>query len=167
MTERQIIEDRLRKKVAEIQSLEEKVRAARIYVQALQDVLKLMGGKSESAHSTESALRPGSSVAKAREAILARKEAMHINDILDALGIEVTRDSRASLTSSLSAYVRREEMFTRPAPSTFGLVELGHYTVAEPPTEPPKGFGTVTGPGYGTGQGFTPSGPDLDDEIPF
>ena len=42
MDERKVIEDRLRKKEQEISNLEEKIRAAKVYVQALRDVLKVL-----------------------------------------------------------------------------------------------------------------------------
>ena len=144
MSERQKIEDRLRRKEGEILNLEEKIKAARVYVQALRDVLKIMGtpdvgGRSDTA--AETVLRSGSAVAKAREEILRRGILVHISDLLEALGKEVTRENRASLTSSLSAYVRRGEIFTRPEPNTFGLVELGQTEKAEKEAMPPKGFG--------------------------
>jgi len=159
MSERHIIEERLKKKESEIQGLEEKLRSARVYAQALQDVLKLLGGKPDEALLSEPGLRPGSSVDRAREAILQNGKPLHINDLLETLGLETTREGRASLTSSLSAYVRRNEIFTRPAPSTFGLVELGHHQEDMDPDEPPKGFGKPSSHIQTTN--------DLDDDIPF
>lgn len=143
MDERTIIKDRLRKKQQEIQGLEEKLRSARIYVQALQDVLKVLE-RSPGESNADSVLRPGSTVYQARDVILERGKPVHVNELLEALGKEASRDGRASLTSSLAAYVRREEIFTRPAPNTFGLIELGHTSLdfnEEP--EPPKGFGGI------------------------
>ena len=162
MEERKAIHEKLKKKEQEIQSLEEKLRAARIYVQALQDILKLVGADSP-AEPAESAIKAGSAVDKAREAILRKNKPLHINDLIEAMGKEVTRKSRASLTSSIAAYVRRGEIFTRPAPNTFGLVELGHKTpgvVAHQP-QPPQGFGRLAQP---PGPRVSP---DIDDEIPF
>jgi hypothetical protein len=150
MDQRHKIEERLQRKEAEIQALEEKVKAARVYVQALRDVLRMLepgaGEKDESQPAATSGadivLRSGSAVAQAREIILARGIPVHIGELLVAQGREVTRESRASLTSSLSAYVRRGEIFTRPAPNTFGLIELGHIGSGELDlSEPPHGFG--------------------------
>ena len=146
MSERKVIEDKLRKKEQEIQSLEEKIRTAKVYVQALQDVLRsLGGGGSTPSGEGESAMKPGSAVARAREFILNRGIPLHINQLVELLGKGVTRESRASLTSSIAAYVRRGEVFTRPAPNTFGLIELGHTMMpsSEPAQEPPQGFGKV------------------------
>ncbi|MEQ8328675.1 MAG: hypothetical protein RIE84_15485 [Parvibaculum sp.] len=153
MSERKAVEDRLRKKEQEINALEEKIKAAKVYVQALRDILKLLDGGDNSPKS-ESILKSGSAVAQARDVILEKGVPVHINEILDALGKGDTREAKASLTSSLAAYVRRGEIFTRPAPNTFGLVELGHTTADSAPSEPPTNFGQ------------TPIADD-DEEIPF
>ena len=145
MDDRQKIHDRLRKKEQEVQALEERVRTARTYIQALQDVLKLLDGdKSQEVGvvaSAESVLRPGSAVHKARVAILAASAPMHINALTEAIGGDSSREGRISLASSLAAYVRKGEIFTRPAPNTFGLVELGHKTIPDEDDRPPAGFG--------------------------
>ncbi len=144
MSERKRIEERLRKKEQEIRSFEEKIKDAKVYCQALRDILRMMEKAEEAEISPETTLRPGSMVAQARAILLEQGEPVHIDDLLEALGKGVTRETRASLTGSLAAYVRRHEIFTRPAPSTFGLVELGHVTTDEEdePT-PPAGFGKV------------------------
>jgi septal ring factor EnvC (AmiA/AmiB activator) len=149
MTERARIADRLKRKEQEIQSFEEKIRSARIYVQALRDVLKMLDPGSETV------LRAGSAVTQARDVIMRAKMPVHINDILEQLGKEVTREGRASLTSSLAAYVRRGDIFTRTAPNTFGLIELGHEPTEDEPLKPPAGFGHDV------------DSPDDDDDIPF
>lgn len=142
MNDRERIADRLKRKVVEIQSLEEKVRVGKVYVQALQDVLKMLDQDAQTA-ATESVLKPGSTVARARDLIIKSGEPMHLTDLLEAMGKDATREAKASLTSSLAAYVRRGDIFTRPAPSTFGLIELGHDEQAEEPREPPAEFGRM------------------------
>lgn len=153
MNERKKIEDRLRKKEAEIASLEEQVKAAKVYIQALQDVLKML----PKAPDVTSSLRPGSTIALARNIILRQQAPIHITALLEALGKQDTRENKSSLTSSLAAYVRRGEIFSRPAPNTFGLIELGHDTQDEGSDEPPEGFGQMP----------VPSQPPGDDDIPF
>jgi hypothetical protein len=143
MNERRKIEERLRKKEEEIRLLEAQIRDARIYMQALQDVLKLLPRGSERSM-VPSALRPGSGVAKARECILSKGEPAHVLELLRALGKEPTREARASLSGSLAAYVRKGEIFTRPGPNIFGLIELGHENQQENDlgsNEPPAEFG--------------------------
>ncbi|MBI5128580.1 MAG: hypothetical protein HZA66_04000 [Rhodopseudomonas palustris] len=145
MDERKVILERLRKKEQEIQSLEERLRSAKVYVQALQDVLKATEKSPPSHTVTEATLKPGSAVARVRDQILAAKIPIHINMLIEGLGRDVTKASRASLVSSLAAYVRKGEIFTRPAPNTFGLLELGHTeenTMSSAP-QPPEGFGRI------------------------
>ena len=104
-------------------------------------------------------------MAQAREIILARHQPVHISDLLQALGKEANRENRASVTSSLAAYVRRGEIFTRPAPNTFGLIELGHHMLDEPAEEPPPDFGEIRPPTSPTPP--IPKAPPDDDDIPF
>ena len=49
---------------------------------------------------------------------------MRIEALLEAAGKEPTKANRVSLVGSLGGYVRKGKIFTRPAPSVFGLVEL-------------------------------------------
>jgi hypothetical protein len=145
MSERAKVEERLRRKEAEILGLEEKIKAARVYIQALRDVLRLLEDDNDpNSESGDGTLKSGSAVAQARDAILAKGQPMHINSLLEAMGRDATPASRASLIGSISAYVRRNEIFTRTAPNTFGLSELGHATAAsDEPEEPPTGFGSI------------------------
>ena len=140
MIERKVIQDKLRKKEYEIQQLEEKLRSAKVYLHALHDILKTVE-REESPNISEPTLRSGSAVAQVREVIISRGEPVHMDNLLEALGKGSSREAKASLTSSLSAYVRRGEVFSRPAPNTFGLIELGHSNIPEEPQEPPPEFG--------------------------
>lgn len=161
MSERKAIEEKLRKKTAEIASLEEKIKAAKVYSSALRDVLRMLDS-SEEPDSGETKLRAGSATAQARDVILSRGEPVHIDDLLHAMGKEVTRDSKASLGGSLAAYVRNHDIFVRTAPATFGLIELGHTEAEEEEEQPPAGFGEDDDP-------FAPDAfeADPDEDIPF
>lgn len=156
MSERAIIESKLRKKQAEVAALEEKLRSAKVYVSALNDILKALGGGSDA---VETKLRAGSAVAQARDIILSRGGPVHIDDLLRSMGKEPTRDAKASLAGSLAAYVRKDDIFSRPAPNTYGLIELGHATVDEDeqPDEPPPSFGRPQ-PAFD---------PEIDEDVPF
>lgn len=149
MSERSIIETQITKKNNEIQSLEERLKTAKIYLKALNDIIKALDKGGDSGNL---ALRSGSLVAQARDAIISSGNPIHIDDLLRILGKEVTRETKASLTSSIAAYVRKGEIFTRPVASTFGLVELNHHEVEAPKHEPPQGFGDSS---------------EENDEIPF
>ena len=142
MSERKTIERELLRKQREVAGLESKLQNAKVYVTALQKVLKLLDDANEEIDQTDAKLRDGSAVAQARLIILDKDCPVHIDDLLISMGKEVTRDAKASLASSLAAYVRRSEIFSRPAPNTFGLIELGHDTDDfDPQDEPVGGFG--------------------------
>ncbi len=119
--------------------LELKIREGTAYVTGIAESLKLL--PKEMASDAAKALRAGSSVAKARETILKAGRPLHINAILNALGKEATHDAKAALSGSLATYVRKGQIFTRPAPNTFGLVELEQ----EETDQPPPGFGAMDG----------------------
>jgi hypothetical protein len=161
MSERRKIEETLRKKEQEIQGLEEKIKNAKVYVKALRDVLKMLDKGSEP-EVTESTLRQGSAVDQARDVIMGQGAPVHIGEMLEAMGKPQTREARSSLASSLAAYVRRQEIFVRTAPNTFGLIELGHNGDGdEIPAEPPVGFGQVSAPTN------PQTMPDEDEDMPF
>ena len=119
------------------------------YIQALQEALKLVPREDPSEAALE--LRKGSALSAARDAILAAGKPLHINDLLAALGKALDHGSRSALSGSLAAYVRNNEVFTRPAPNTFGLIELeqpGQSPTLEeavPGEEPPADFGAING----------------------
>jgi len=141
MNERRRIEERAKQKELEIQELEARWRDAKIYLQALQDVLKILPRDNSPALGAKT-LRMGSAVSKAHEVMLKLGRPAHVTELLEALGQAVNRESRASLASSLASYVRRGEIFSRTAPNTFGLLELGHPNEPEDgATEPPEDFG--------------------------
>ncbi|MEJ7606338.1 MAG: hypothetical protein WKF37_08730, partial [Bryobacteraceae bacterium] len=118
------------------------VQQARSYLQALEDTFRLLP-KDKVAEPSESAdaLRVGSNLAKVRDAIRQAGRPLHIQDLLAAVGKQTDATSRAALSGSISAYVRKGQIFTRPAPNTFGLVELGKANSTTPVAEPPATFG--------------------------
>ena len=80
MNEKQKIEDRVRKKRTEIVQIEEKLKAAKVYISALTDVLKMLEGDGDPPETADSKLRPGSAMAQARDIILARGEPVHLDE---------------------------------------------------------------------------------------
>lgn len=141
MINRNRLTEKIRKKEQEIQELEAQIREARAYIQALQETMKLLP---RGENVTREVLRTGSMVAEARRAIREKGAPMHVNELLQELGRVVNKKNRASLSGSLAAYVRRKEIFTRPAPNTFGLIEMQRPTGAkseENADKPPPDFG--------------------------
>jgi hypothetical protein len=112
------------KKVQEIRDLELKVKEAQAYVQALQDSMKFLPRNGDSGPA-EHSLRAGSQLAKARDLIKAAGTPLPIADILKGLNKPQDKKHRVSLGSTLAGYARQGRIFTKTAPNTFGLVELG------------------------------------------
>lgn len=67
--------------------------------------------------------RAGSMVALAREALRKQGEAMHVGKLLEAMGKQATHEQKVSLSSSIAAYVRKGQIFTKTEANTFGLRE--------------------------------------------
>lgn len=120
---REELERRIDRKQAEIRDYEDRTREAKAYLQGLQDTLKLVP-KEDSVETGEVILRHGSNIAKAREALKVAGKPMHIIELLKAMNQPTDKKHRLALGGSLAAYVRRNLVFTRPAPNTFGLVEF-------------------------------------------
>lgn len=114
------IDRRIEKKKLEIVELEKQLGEARAYLSALVDTAKWLPKSGEQ----ETALRAGTDLAKARDLIKSHGHPMHVADILKAIGKEVNKANRISLSGSLGGYARQGKVFTKPAPNTFGLVEL-------------------------------------------
>jgi hypothetical protein len=133
---------RIERKRAEIVELEMQVRIAKEYLQALEDTFKLVP-KDASNGDGEAELRPNTALSKARDAIRAAGRPMHLTELLTAIGKGQSRNERAGLSGTLAAYVRRGEIFTRPAPNTFGLIGMKAAEPVEEQTVPPPGFGKL------------------------
>ncbi len=132
MSLRKKIEDKIKKKEQEIQEYETKISEAKIYISALNETLRLLPKDSDITESPESKIRPGSAIAKTLALLKKTGRPMHINEILEGIGKSTSKKDRVALSGSLGWYVRRHEIFTRPAPNTFGLISS---------EEPPNDFG--------------------------
>ena len=121
--------ERQEKRLSEIQGqifdlrMQEEKETA--YLQALLDTLKLLPqDELESADAApEIAMRAGSNVALARDVLRKAGKALHVNEILKAMGKEPNKKDRLSLSGALALYVRKAQVFTRPKPNIFGLRE--------------------------------------------
>lgn len=138
MGARKKIEIKIKKKEKEIQELRAKINDAKIYIQALNDTLKVIPKDKMENTSSVDKLRAGSSVFKTWQYLEKSGKPMHIDDILTAIGKGTTKKDKTALAGSLGYYVRNKEIFTRPAPNTFGLIDIVNNE------EPPSGFGDET-----------------------
>ena len=114
---------RIEKKQAEIKEHEDRIREATAYLQGLQDTLKLIP-KDEDVGTQDVALRHGSNIAKARDALMAARKPLHITEILKAIGQPTDKKHRLALGGSIASYARKNAVFTKTAPNTFGLLEF-------------------------------------------
>lgn len=133
------------KKREEVSELERQLDRATAYLQAIQDSIKALPRENgpNSPMEDATALRPGTLLAKVREALIKKGAPMHINMLLEEIGIENTKNSRVSLVGSLGTYVRRGVIFTRPGPNIFGLIGM-EPIVPTPAVSLPEGFGVIS-----------------------
>jgi hypothetical protein len=124
----------IEKQELKISQLRIELAAEEAYLRAQHDMIKLLPRDSRDAAAS---LRANTDLARARDFIREVGKPVHVAEILKKLGKEITKDTRASLAGSIGWYVRRDEIFTRPAPNTFGLRE---FEIADEP-EPPENFG--------------------------
>jgi len=110
-------------------------------------MLRLMDGEDDE-NGEARAIRVGSDVGRSQEALRAAGKPLHISDLLRAMGKPDDKRSRVSLAGTLAGYVRRNHVFTRPGPNTFGLIEFVETPeiISSQPrpigyVEPPEDFG--------------------------
>lgn len=135
------------RKTQEIVDLERQIDRARAYLQAIQDSIKALPKDQQTQGSPDerpAALRPGSVLARTKEAIQKHGQPMHINSIFEAVGLENTKKARVSLIGSLGNYVRKGAVFTRTAPNTFGLVGMSVASGGTAERTLPEMFGKLT-----------------------
>jgi hypothetical protein len=140
MHAREQVQKLLDRKLQEIKELELQIEKAKAYVQALQDSMRFLP---KDATQVDASLRPGTALARAQDFLRSKGEPMHITEILKALNQPADKKHRLSLSGSLSSYVRNGQIFTRPAPNTFGLMEMNKSTNGSESgeTEIPEDFG--------------------------
>jgi len=129
------IEKKIKAKEDEIQSLKEKLYRAEAYLEALQESLRVI--KRISGDNGKGVIRPGSLMDKAQKALRRVGKPLYVEELLRAMGKEVNKKNKVSLSGSLGSYVREEHIFTRPAPNTFGLMEFQDSRE----DDVPEGFG--------------------------
>lgn len=129
------LEDKIKRKEQEIQDYLTKINEAKSYIQAIQEAIKLIP-KNVTDESSESKIRPGSTIGKTLALLKKAGKPMHMDEILVAIGKTNSKKDKMALGGSLGWYVRRHEVFTRTAPNTFGLIDKENGI-----EEPPDDFG--------------------------
>lgn len=141
MGARSQVEKKILAKQQEIAELEVQIQAANSYIQAMQEVLRLLPKDDAESGSAEQPLqlRHGSAVAQARDLLIKTGKPMHITEILKGVGRENTKSQRVSLSGSLRTYARRNQIFSQHGGNLFGLIEWNSPTAIR--ATPPPGFG--------------------------
>lgn len=116
------LERRIDKKEEEVASLRITLAESTAYLQALRDVLKSFPPERSESDQSSDTLRAGSGMEKARVAIVAAKRPLHVDELMQKIGMTVTKETRLSFAGSLSNYVRKHKIFDRPFANTFGLL---------------------------------------------
>jgi len=122
MNVRKELDRKVEKKKEEIAALEKALGEARAYLQALEDMRKIL--PKEPGFQDEIVLRAGTDLAKARDVLQQEGKPLHVEELLKRMGKPTEKKQKISLSGSLASYVRDHKIFTRPAPNTFGLVEF-------------------------------------------
>jgi hypothetical protein len=117
------------KKQEEIDSLQVQIREANVYIQALQDSMKLL--PKDGNGGADYTLRAGTDLAKARDVLKAFGAPMPVAEIVKALGKPNDIKHRTSLAGTLSAYARDGKVFSKTAPNTFGLLDFSNSSPDE------------------------------------
>ncbi len=112
-------------KEAELARLEAELAAGRAYLRSLEERINA----AETRGTDEE--QDGDPVVAIRRLIREAGQPLYIDDILRGLDRPLNRESREEILQLLRSWVRRGEIFTRPRPAIFGLVELPERRVAE------------------------------------
>lgn len=108
------------------------IRAAEAVIDELDSLLKLTPEEDKGSQAdSQPELRPNSAMAKARDALRKLRKATHIDELIVAMGIPP--EKKRSITGQLSLYARREQIFSRPKPNTFGLLEWADKSIKVKP----------------------------------
>jgi|SRR5271169_515222 len=134
---RRKLESKIADQERKIGELERQLMESRAYLAGLRDALKL---HPQDGVAPAFELRPGSDLAKVRGILQAGGKPLHVDELLKQLGKESNRNTKGALSGSLGTYARKNVIFTRSAPNTFGLLEFEDAQQAV--VEPPDDFGT-------------------------
>ncbi|HEX9751076.1 MAG TPA: HTH domain-containing protein [candidate division Zixibacteria bacterium] len=117
------IERRLKQKEEEALRLKSELDKVQSAIEAYRETLKILQKGVSAGNGSD--IRPKSKVGRALQILRDAGKPLHVSEILRALGEDhKNKQARASLSGSLGVYVRNGQVFTRPSPNTFGLMEF-------------------------------------------
>jgi len=133
MSTRKKIERMIEEKTHEIEHYKNMIREAEIYLQALQDALRLLPRmETDSELATDMRLQEGSYAHKIYDLLKKENGPLHIKEILNKLQIPFNNKTRSSVVGSLGPYIRSGRIFTKTAPNTFWLVGMPYDRAGSP-----------------------------------
>jgi len=164
---RQLVSKEIARQEGRIAKLEHELETAKTYLKAQVDMLKLLPSDGNAAGTVDDdvALRPGGDPAKVRDILKAAGAPLHVMELLARLGKALTPENRATLTGTLGNYVRKNRVFVKTAPNTFGLLNAS----LEEADEIPESFGTPEAdkPSPAKAEQVQPSSDELEEDVPF
>jgi hypothetical protein len=121
------LQKQIEKKRSEIASREKQLDAERSFLLGLEAALKTISKTSLSTDLQVSEKKPraGSEIAQCLDVLKLSGKPMHVDALLAAIGKEVNKANRVSLSGSLAGYACDGKWFIRAAtPNTFGLIGM-------------------------------------------
>jgi HB1/ASXL restriction endonuclease-like protein with HTH domain len=116
---------RIEKKKIEVEAMRTALRLEERYLEAMYDAYKLLArGEAASNGGGPAGFRKGSYTDKAYKVLKQVGHPMHVKDIVEAMGAKANRANKQGVASSIRLYLTKGEIFTKPAPNTYGLVEF-------------------------------------------
>lgn len=125
------LEQKIDQKTQQINELRIEIAAAEEYIKATREALRLMAKDMGKIGNPGKSLRNGSMMDRTYKLLKKHGKQMHIKEVMDGIGEDNSAAARGRHAGAISQYVRRGEIFTRPLPNTFGLVEWGDQVLTD------------------------------------
>ena len=135
-----LLDDMIRAEEEELRSLKNQIASKREIISSLRLAAKLLKKPTDTdvKPPTGRIIQANSKVGRALKYLKEAKAPGHVNNILQGIGEEINRENQVALGSQLSTYVRKDEVFIRTAPNTFGLKEWVWTARGEEDSKPDK-----------------------------
>jgi len=125
---RRKVENKITVKNEEIQELKRRIAIISSEINGMKEALKYIPRDGTGKDAAKKILRSGSIAEKAYKALKKTGKPLYIDDLLPLIK---GKKDRTSVANVLAQYTRKNEIFSRPAANTFGLLEWGDTPPAE------------------------------------
>lgn len=134
-TDIEALKKQLEKMMAEVKDFQIRIDKENSYLEGLRSASKYFQRPPQAQETPrEIVMKEGSELFHVRELLREHGKPMHIDDIIKSLAKDKdldpqeSRNKKLSLAGSLSSYVRKAAIFTKPKPNTFGLKEFSQQS---------------------------------------